>query len=245
MEANQSATVKELSEYLNVSVMTVRRDVQALVKRGLLKLVHGAVLNNQSKASSFESKYSLVDACKYNIIQKELIAQKAISLLKPNDVVFISYGSTTEIFAKAIPNDLPLTIITNALNILMEVRKKEKCNIIFPGGFFHEETLMFESAESVEFIKKNRATLFFTSASGVSDRMGITSMNHYSIETLRAILSSSLTNILLADSSKFDQVSPAFFADLKDFDIVITDDQVPAKYINLIPEMGKKIILAS
>jgi len=244
LDLNRSATIRELAGYLRVSIMTVRRDVDALAKQDLVKLVHGAVLGNQNGGDSFASKYFLLDACNHNIDLKNPIAKKAISLLKPNDVIFISYGSTTEIFTKAIPNDMPLTIITNALNILMEVRKKEKCNIIFPGGFFHEETLMFESPESVEFIKKNRATMCFTSASGVSDRMGVTSMNHYSVQVLQATLASSLTNVLLVDSSKFDQVSPAFFANLSDFDIVITDEQAPPRYVNLInKQLGKKIYL--
>lgn len=243
LDIHQSATVRELAGQLDVSVMTIRRDVDALAKDELVKIVHGAVLSNQRGNNSFASKYFLLDACNHNIDLKSSIAKKAVSLLKPNDVIFISYGSTTEIFAKAIPNDLPLTVITNALNILMEIRKKQKCNIIFPGGFFHEETLMFESPESVEFIKKNRATMFFTSASGVSDRMGVTSMNHYTIEILRATLASSLTNVLLVDSSKFDQVSPAFFANLGDFDITITDENVPPKYVNLVNKLGKKIYL--
>ncbi len=243
LDIHQSATIRELAEFLRVSVMTVRRDVDALAKNEPVKVVHGVVLNNQSKSDSFESKYYLLEACNYNIDLKTSIAKKAVTLLKPNDVIFISYGSTTEIFAKAIPHDLPLTVITNALNILMEIRKKEKCNIIFPGGFFHEETLMFESPESVEFIRKNRATMFFTSASGVSDRMGITTMNHYTLEILRATLASSLTNVLLVDSSKFDQVTPAFFANLDDFDVVITDEHVPSKYVNLINKLGKKIFI--
>ncbi len=243
LDLHESATIKELAEHLSVSVMTARRDVEWLAGERLVKNVYGAVLSARSKTDSFSSKYFLLDACKRNIDQKSSIASKAVSLLKPNDVIFISYGSTTEIFAKAIPGDLPLTVITNALNILMEVRKKEQCKVIFPGGFFHEETLAFESSESVEFIKKNRATMFFTSASGVSDRMGVTSMNHYTVDILRATIASSLINVLLVDSSKFDQVSPAYFADLADFDIVITDEAVPQKYVDLVQKFGKTIYI--
>lgn len=85
--------------------------------------------------------------------------------------------------------------------------------------------------------------MFFTSASGVSDRMGVTTMNLYTTEILKATLASSLTNVLLVDSSKFDHVSPAFFANLSDFDITITDENVPPKYVNIINKLGKKIYL--
>lgn len=244
LKTHQSATMKELAGHLQVSEMTVRRDVRTLSKADLVRVVYGAVLSTNDTTESLDARYYLLDASKRNRVQKMAIARKAVSLLEPNDVVFVSYGSTTEALAKLIPNNMPLTIITNALNILMEVRKKENCKIIFLGGFFHEDTLMFESVDSVEFMRRNRATKLFTSASGVNDRVGVTSMNHYSIEILKTALASSLKKILLVDATKFDCVTPAFFANLGDFDTVVADKNVPQKYIDIFADIGRTLLIA-
>lgn len=204
LDLHDSSTIRELAEYLAVSVMTARRDIEWLAGEGLVKNVYGAVLGTHGTMDSFSGRFSLLGTHRFHIDQKSLIAGKAISFLKPNDVIFMNHGSTMEILAKAIPVDFPCTVITNALNILMELRKKNDCKVIFPGGFFHEETLAFESTESVEFIRRNRASIFFTSAHGVSDRMGVTTASHSMVDIMRAGLSSSLTKVLLVDSSKFD-----------------------------------------
>ena len=95
----------------------------------------------------------------------------------------------------------------------------------------------------VELIKKMRINKAFISAAGIDEKLGVTCANHYEVETKRAVMQSSDTKILLSDSSKFGKVKIAYFADLKDFDLVITDTGLDPYYQDMIKDLGLKLFL--
>ena len=136
----------------------------------------------------------------------------------------------------------PVSYTHLTLNILLKIHEKENWEIIFTGGRFHRNTLMFESPEVVELIKKMRINKAFISAAGIDEKLGVTCANHYEVETKRAVMQSSDTKILLSDSSKFGKVKIAYFADLKDFDLVITDTGLDPYYQDMIKDLGLSLI---
>lgn len=236
-----AATIRELAGMLKVSEMTVRRDLSLLAKDNLVKLIHGGAVLNPTASMANEgpsSRYSLSDEGAHRRTEKMKIGEKAASLIEPNDIIIIDAGSTTEHVAKYIPDDLPLTVLCYTLNTLLEVYRKGACRIIFAGGYFHENTQMFESKEGLRLISNTRATKSFVAAFGVNKDLGVTTPNHYEMETKRAIMKSSLSKILLVDSSKFGQISSTYFADINEFDTIITDSQIPAEYERFIRESG-------
>ena len=244
LKQNSSTTIHELASGLKVSEMTIRRDLLSLKRENRVKLLHGGViLNSPGTIESIDSKYTLITAETRNSAEKRRIGQKAASLIEPHDIIIIDTGSTTENLSRCLSGDLPMTILCYTLNNLNEICKKKSCKLIFAGGYFHENSLMFESPQGVDLIKKNRANKAFLSAAGVSDKLGVTCSNHYEIETKRAAMASSQIRILLADSTKFGQVRSAYFADLSDFDIVITDTGLPPDYAALIEELGISLLL--
>jgi DeoR/GlpR family transcriptional regulator of sugar metabolism len=184
--------------------------------------------------NSGDKNYDLFSEKDKQANEKYNIGKKAISLLEPNDVIIIDTGTTTEYIARLIPDDLPLTIICYTTNVLVEIYKKPLINIIFAGGFYHRNSQMFESPESIELIKRTCANKVFTSASGISKELGITCVNHYEIETKCTAIKSAFEKILLVDSTKFDKIGPAYFANISDFDVVITDSGIEKKWINYI-----------
>jgi hypothetical protein len=106
--------------------------------------------------------------------------------------VIVDSGSTTESLVNAIPDGLPLTLICFSLNILVAAHRNKECRIVFAGGELHENTLMFESPEGAQLIRRSRANKAFLSASGVNDRLGVTCANSYEVETKKAAIASSL-----------------------------------------------------
>ena len=140
--------------------------------------------------------------------------------------------------AKSIPDTLQLTVLCWALNILVEVHRREKCSLIFAGGSLHENSLVFESPEAVDLISRYRANKAFISASGVSEKLGVTCTNTYEIELKKASIRSSLARILLVDSSKFGKIQAAYFADLPEFSSVVTDTGISQEYAEHIRGMG-------
>lgn len=129
------------------------------------------------------------------------------------------------------------TFCLNA-NVLFELRYKSGIKLLFCGGVFHKDTEMFESPESIQFINRIRANKVFLSAAGIHRKMGITCINPYEVPTKKAIIRSSLQRILLVDSGKFNQVHPAYFCDLDDIQVIITDKSLSKEWQNYILERG-------
>ncbi len=170
--------------------------------------------------------------------EKIKISRKAASLVEPNDIIIIDTGSTPENLPKFIPENMPITIICYTLNILLNIYENKNWRLIFPGGYFHEDTLMFERPEGIEMIKKIRANTAFITAAGVSEKLGLTCATPYEKNTKRAVLESSDKKILLVDSSKFGKIKVSHFAELADFDAIITDSGISKEFKNIIKNSG-------
>jgi DeoR family deoxyribose operon repressor len=244
LSANGFVSVKELSKKLEVSEMTVRRDLRELSKSNIVTLIPGgAILKKNPPMDKDEEKYLIQAAESLMLEEKIKISRKAASLIEPNDVIVIDTGSTTENLPKFIPENMPLTIICYTLNILFNVYENKNWKLVFPGGYFHNNTLMFESLEGIGIIKRIRANKAFISAAGVSEKLGVTCATDYEKETKRAVIESSDKKILLVDSTKFGKIKISHFADLTDFDIIITDTGISKEFVNIIKNIGIKLYI--
>ncbi len=243
LKRKNAVSIHDMGTELGVSEMTVRRYLETLAEQGIVTLLHGgAVLNQENYFTSYENRYLLSTEGSRNREEKKRIGAAAAKLIEPEDIVIIDSGSTTEWLARNLPNEAPLRVLCYALNILIELHRHENCGITFAGGTLHRNTLMFESQEGIETIRRFRCKRAFLSAGGIHRDLGITSSNYYEIEAKRAVMQSSLQKILLADASKFDQVSPNHYADLSGFDVVITDTGISGDYRELLKEKNIELI---
>ncbi len=322
IKTKNGATVKELAALLDVSEMTIRRDLAVLEQNSIVNNVYGAAIYNPSYDSLSENQKENEDiitspkgiASRKNIayqkdiasrkrtdlqkepasgkgfaswteaaLQKDVSIQGAITLQKENafpkennpkennplyelnhakntqdtekksigafaasyindgDIIVIDTGSTTEMLAENIPDDLEATILCYNANILNSLRLKEKLTLIFSGGKYHPTTQMVESPQGVELIKSMRFTKAFISAAGIHAGLGVTCVFDYEVATKKAIMDSSVEKILLFDSSKFNQVKPAYFGDITDFDVIITDNDISDEWRELINALNIKL----
>jgi DeoR family deoxyribose operon repressor len=245
LEVEKASSVQALARELDVSHMTIRRDLVPLVGDERVKILHGSViLHPRNDARGGESYYSLIAAGARFPERKRAIGALAASLVEPDDTLIVDAGSTTEYLAKQLPEDLPCTVLCYSLNVLRETVRRKGCRTLFAGGVFHENTLMFESPEGVDMIRRVRAAKAFISCAGASDRFGITCMNSYERKNKMAAIESSLRKILLVDSSKFGVVRSDHFAEFATFDEVITDDGIPDSYAELIRGLGLTLRIA-
>jgi DeoR family deoxyribose operon repressor len=230
--------IKDLTKKLHVSEMTIRRDLEQLSQDNIVDLIPGGAVFKSTPEEADEERYLITNEETRMIREKMRIGRKAASLIEPNDTIIIGVGSTTEYLAKFLRDDLAVTVLCYSLNILVEVFRKQNCRPIFTGGYYHENTLMFESPEGISLLKRNRADKAFISAAGVDAEMGVTCANHYEIETKKAALITAKTRILLADSSKFGRTKVAHFAELKDFEMIITDTRLSPEYQRILGDQG-------
>ncbi|MEA2021504.1 MAG: DeoR/GlpR family DNA-binding transcription regulator [Candidatus Caldatribacteriota bacterium] len=231
--------IKDLAGRLKVTEMTIRRDLRKLSHENIISLIPGgAVLKKNTVLVEDEEKYLIRTAESLMLEEKIKICRKAASLIKPNDTIIIDTGSTTENLPKFIPVSMSVNIICYTLNVLFKVYENKNWKIIFPGGYFHDNAMMFESTEGIKMIRKIRANTAFISAAGVSEKLGFTCATSYEKNTKRAAIESSDKKILLVDSSKFGKIKISHFAELTDFDAIITDSGIPKEFKNIINDSG-------
>jgi DeoR family deoxyribose operon repressor len=242
LQNQNAATLAELASRLSVSEMTIRRDLNLLAQDDIVKVLHSGAVLNPGRVGS--SRYSLTEAGALRRELKMAVGMRAASVLEEGDIIIIDGGSTTEYLAQSIPETLQLTVLCWALNILVEVHRRETCSLMFAGGSLHENSLVFESPEGIELVNRYRANKAFLSASGVSEKLGVTCTNAYEVGMKKAAIRSSLERILLVDSSKFGTIQPAYFADLSEFTSVVTDSGIPTEYAEHIRSLGIALHIA-
>lgn len=242
LKMKNAVSIKELTRQFAVSEMTIRRDLSLLSDDNIIELISGgAILKSENGSEEDEDKYFISNEETKRTREKVKIAKKAAALIEPNDTIILDVGSTTENISQFIREDFPVTILCYALNILVDIYRKKNCRPIFAGGYFHENTLMFESSDGINLIRKIRADKAFISAAGVSETLGVTCANPYEIDTKKAVLQSAKTKILVVDSTKFGKVKVAYFADLQVFDMVITDNELSEEAQATLQKLGIEV----
>lgn len=240
---NKVVSYNKLSDSLGVSTMTIRRDLEVLASQNVVKLIRGGAIYSEKQDNGVPS-YILQSQEEIYIEEKTLIGFKAASLLKPNDTVMIDTGSTAFCLAQALPRDINCTVICWALNVIQELITRPSCNLIIGGGVYHPEAQMFEGPEGINLLKNSRASKLFLTAGGFHETLGITCPLSYETEMKRAAIGSSLTKILIIDSSKFGRVCQSYLTDVTSVDIIVTDSGVSKHYQDFIKGKGIELILA-
>ena len=235
---SQVMTIRQLAQSLQVSEMTIRRDVALLEDARKVKSFYGGVSLSLEDSMSVAQPYVIDTELIERTEIKKRIAKKAASLIEANDVILIDAGSTTSFIVDYIPVGSHHTIYCYSLNILNSVCESDSLSVVFFGGCFHKNTRMFESDEGAALIRKTRINKAFMAARGVTDTVGITTAEPYEINMKRAALSVADQKILLVDSSKFGKVWYAKYAALQDIDIIITDSDLKEKYREMILNNG-------
>jgi len=239
---SQFLTIKQLSQFLHVSEMTIRRDMQLLDKHNLVSQVYGGVVP-VSGAEQNDTAYIADEEQQKNKALKLLIAQKAATLIRQNDVVFFDSGSTVQLLAEQLPNDFSCTAISSSFNALSILTKLPNSTVITPGGVFSHKPKVFYDQESIKAIQRYRANIAFIGATGYELEMGPTCAYVEDAPLKHAIIKSSKEKVLLIDSSKFGLVSTCSFAKISDFTTVITDSGIPREYAEQLAENNVQLIV--
>ena len=236
------ASVKDIAQHMNVSEMTARRDLYSLKEQNLILYISGVAIYNINQARTRDDDYQLSHEQSTNNERKSRIGIKAASLIRPGDTIIIDTGSTTEELARHFPDISPCTVLCYNANIFNYLSTHADLNILMTGGSYHRNTQMFECPEGISFIRRTRANMFFLSAAGISDLLGITCVNQYEIEVKQASMQVAQQKILLADSSKFGKIRPALFAQISEIDTVVTDSDITPEWVEVLEQHGIEVL---
>lgn len=234
-------SVVELSEILRVSVVTIRKDLSILESKGLVYKTHGGV----SLESPYVSDRSVSIKKLEQIKEKDAIALAAIKFIQPNDAIIIGSGTTVESFANNIPVDIPLTVLTAAMNISMQLVNHKEIQLVQLGGIVRKSSRSVVGSFTEEMLNHFNCKTLFIGVDGISAENGITTSNMMEAHLNAQMICKVQRTVVLVDSSKFDKQGFGKIADIDAVDIVITDKNIPNKYKQYFSKKGIQLIIVN
>lgn len=228
--------VGDLSQRLQVSAVTIRKDLDMLEEKNLLYRIHGgAVLSDPYIATRKVSEKE-----KLHPEVKRRIGQEAVELLAPQDALIIASGTTVQAFARCIPN-MKMTVITSGMNVAMELLDKPDIEIIQLGGIIRHSSASVVSEYAINMLGNFTCSKLFLGVDGIDPEYGLSTTHLQEACLNRAMIGAATKTIVLADSSKFGRRGFSKICDMGDIDQVITDSGVPHKMLKIMEEQGIKV----
>ena len=234
LQEEKRVVVSELSQEYRVSEETIRRDLEKLEKEGLATKSYGGATINEN--TSIDMPFNVRK--KKNVTGKQRIAELVVKLVQDGDHVILDASTTAVFIAKALRQKKRLTVITNSLEIMIELSDIPDWNIISTGGSLKEGYLALFGPRAVEGLSAFHAEKAIFSCKGFDMEQGITEGDEQFSQSKQVMMKSADTRILAVDSSKFDRVAFSRVCSLQELDVVVTDQKPEARWLALFERLG-------
>lgn len=222
-----SIKLKDAANILNVSEMTLRRDLNS--ENCELRLLGGHIVRTPSNN---EAGYLIFEQENKNLKEKMQVGKMAADLVENGDVIFFDCGSTIPFIASQINPDTKFTALCCSLNTFTILQEKDNCEVILSGGKYSNHNSFFTpfSNSAIESVITTKA---FISAAGVNNKYGATCFNFDEAKVKKIAMSKSRKNILIFDHMKIDQVRKAYIGELNEFDLLLCDKELPKEFYSM------------
>ena len=230
--------VSDLSRRFKTSEVTIRNDLKDLHRRGLIRRAHGGAVRMETVHldAALHVKASL------QAEEKQRIGAAAAALIKDGDSIILDSGTTTQQIAKQIKNRKDLTVITNGINIAMELLGARDIRLILLGGMVRQNSYSAVGHFAEDMLRQLSADKLFLAIDAFDLNFGLSTPNPEESKVNQGMVEIATEKILVADSSKFGKRSLSRIVPVADIDTIITDSALPletqteirARDINLI-----------
>lgn len=234
--------LKTLTERLAVSVATVRRDLGDLEEAGLLRRTHGgAVSINQVTQDTTHATRAVSHRA-----EKAIIAAAAANMIADGDAVLLDAGTTALEVAKKLATRTGLTLISNGLDIIIELTRAELPNIYAVGGEFSDTNRSFRGPLAEQFIRQFIVDKLILNASSIDlDRGLICTTSPVNASIQKAMVEVSSRVIVVADHSKFSKSSLSVIARIEDVGVIVTDAGAKGIVDSAPEKLRRKFVIAN
>lgn len=236
----ESVTVNQLAELLDVSSVTIRKDLTELEQAGKLYRSHGkAIIINP-----FTFNRSVNEKEKIAVEQKEAIGREAAKLIDQDDSIIIASGTTVHALARNIKPKHRLTVVSASLPVSQILSQDENNDIMQLGGMLRHSSLSVVGQYSKQILENCSFSKLFLGVDGIDFDYGFTTTDMREAELNQQMMRAAHKVIVLADSSKFGRRGFAKIGNIEDIDLIITDAGVSPNVVNLINDHGINLIIA-
>lgn len=232
--------VASLAGDLAVTSETVRRDLDALERQGLVRRVHGGAL--PVERLRFEPGVS--ERAASMAAEKDRIAKAALDYLPREGAVLIDAGTTTARLAELVPDDRELTVVTNALPIALTLSPRAQLTVLTVGGRVRGRTLAQVDRWALRSLAEIRVDVAFVATNGVSVAGGLTTPDLAEATVKEAMVAAAHRVVLLADHTKVGDDQFCRFADIAQVDVFVTDTGLGDDDAAALTEAGVEVVRA-
>ncbi|MEM8949303.1 MAG: DeoR/GlpR family DNA-binding transcription regulator [Pseudomonadota bacterium] len=239
LEVNPTIRVNALAAELDVSTETVRRDLAELDETGRLKRTYGGAV----RTTAFEP--ALAERLKLHVQERERIARHAVTLLDDIQSLFIGGGATTLHFARALRSiDHPLTVLTPALNIAIELASNPLIEVMSLPGMVEPQERLVHGADTLKTISQFRTQIAVVGASAL-DQAGVSEALLSAAQVYAAMIESADQTLVLADQSKFGNRSLQLITGWRSTTTLLTNTRPETSLLDYIESQGGKVVITA
>lgn len=234
LQEENKVIVSDLSQHYQVTEETIRRDLEKLEKEGLAKKTYGGAVLNESIYTDLP--YNVRKQT--NVTNKQNIAKIIGDMIEDGDHIIMDASSTALYVVKNIKHKENITLITNSIEIILELADKTGWKILSTGGVLKEGALSLVGYQAERMIDSFHVDKAIISCKGIDSEHGITDSNELDAQIKKYILRSAKQKILAVDQSKFDKISFTNIGNLSEVDMIVTDQKPTQEWQMILDESG-------
>ncbi|MCQ2433395.1 MAG: DeoR/GlpR family DNA-binding transcription regulator [Clostridia bacterium] len=230
--------VSELAKDFDVTEETIRRDLDKLDKEGLASKTYGGAVSRQNPLLDLPYKIRIG----VNVEQKQKISDTIASLVEDGERIMLDASSTAIYIVKKLKNKKNLTVITNSVEVLLELADKPDWTVLSTGGVLKEGALSLTGSSAEKMIASYHVDTAICSCKGIDTEFGVTESSEKDSLIKQAMFASAERCILAADSEKFDRKSFVRVCRMSDVDILVTDERPADKWADFCRNNNIRIV---
>ena len=238
LQTDKKVVVSELSRQFDVSEETIRRDLEKMENEGLVTKSYGGAILNES--NNIDLPFNVRK--NRNVVAKQKIAELLAARINDGDHIMLDASSTAVFIAKKIKERKNITVITNSIEILIELADMHDWHVLSTGGIVKEGSLALVGPHTDQMLRCFHVDKAIVSCKGLDLNQGFTDSNEMHAETKKTMLQSANEKILAIDSTKFDRISFTKIGELKDITAVVTDKSPGEQWLSALRSAGVECI---
>ncbi len=239
LEQKSSILVTDLADSLNVSSVTIRKDLTELERAKKLYRTHGKAI----LIDPYINNRNVSEKEKFFAKEKDLIGNCAAALITPKDSIIIASGTTLHALARCIHATDKLTVITASLEVANTLSNDRNIDIILLGGVVRHSSRSVVGKYAEQALTDFSCSKLFIGVDGIDLDFGITTTNMMEASLNRVMIEAAQKTIVLADSSKFGRRGFSKIADMEEVNHIITDSHISPLIAAQIEDMGIELTI--
>ena len=243
LQQSGRVSVDILSEQLGVSVVTIRRDLDALEQKGLLQRTHGGAASIEPLFyEPFRRDQSFMAQVERAAEEKRRIGRAAAALITPGETIALTPGTTTTEVIRGLPMNYNITVVTNTVNVAMELSKRKDVYVFVTGGHLHGEWFSLVGSAALKSLENMLINTMFIGADGMDAKWGASCFNADEAELNSTMMRLARRRVAVVDSGKLGIVANWRICGATELNVLVTDTKAEDNAIEPFQKLGIEVM---